>query len=541
MKIAGEQKRQAAGIREQLTSIGRLWAGFAEFIRAHAWLAGILAVILGLVYGNQAFNNYYYIDKEIMVNDAGSFYAYGDVGRFGMIFVKKLLGLSWYNPYLAGALLLITLWLTGMGGAYLFYSLDKRLKVAPLLIFMLLFLVYPTYVEQFLFQYQAFEVALGILLLVVSDWHLMLALREKSWLAFLLSLPLVVISFGIYQSMVPIQLCLYLGCFLMLLYGEEAEGKKRNVFAAVGWVVAHFLIAFVVYEVIAKLFFTHMDYLTDQVVWKDTELKVVLMYIKGYIRDVVMAEGIYYTPTYNICWIIGLGAMALLFLRLKRKSVWYGLGLLGVVLSPFFLTFIMGRFQFPRVQLTLPLACGVLWLFGSHVLLMELKAFWKRGAAAFLAAAGCAMIFMNAMPMMRLFYTRDVIGKADEMTAAMLIGDLDDVIAVHQGKPVIFIGHRQALVNATCYEEEVNGTYVVLSAFGIEYMMEPEYYYSTHRLLGFFKTLGFKFRGPTMEMMSSAYEDSKDMVVWPLEGSIKEFDDYVIVKLSAPEYDKAVP
>ena len=44
-----------------------------------------------------------------------------------------------------------------------------------------------------------------------------------------------------------------------------------------------------------------------------------------------------------------------------------------------------------------------------------------------------------------------------------------------------------------------------------------------------------------MEMMSSAYEDSKDMVVWPLEGSIKEFDDYVIVKLSAPEYDKAVP
>ena len=82
MKIAGEQKRQAAGIREQLTSIGRLWAGFAEFIRAHAWLAGILAVILGLVYGNQAFNNYFYIDKEIMVNDAGSFYAYGDVGRF---------------------------------------------------------------------------------------------------------------------------------------------------------------------------------------------------------------------------------------------------------------------------------------------------------------------------------------------------------------------------------------------------------------------------------------------------------------------------
>lgn len=541
MKAVGEQKKKAPSLKAQLAAIGQIWWGFVGFIKAHPWLAGGLAVILGLVYGNQAFNNYFYIDKEVMVNNAGSFYAYGDVGRFGMIFVKKLLGLSWYNPYLAGALLLITLWLAGMAAAYLFYSLDKRLKAVPLLIFMLLFLVYPTYVEQFLFQYQAFEVALGILFLIVSDWHLMLALRERNRLAFLLSLPLVVISFGIYQSMVPIQMCLYLGSFLMLLYGEEAEGKKRNVFATVGGVILHFLIAFVVYEVIAKLFFTHMDYLTDQVVWKDTELKVVLMYIKGYIRDVVMAEGIYYTLAYDICWVTGLAAMVLLFLRLKQKSVWYGLGLLGVVLSPFFLTFVIGRFQFPRVQLTLPLACGVLWLFGAHVVSVELKAVWRKAAVALLTFAGCAMVFMNVMPMMRLFYTRDVIGKADEMTAAMLIGDLDDVTALYQGKPVIFIGHRQALVNDSCYEEEVNGTYVVLSAFGIEYMFEPEYYYSTHRLLGFFRTLGFGFRGPTMEMMPSAYEDSRDMAAWPLEGSIQEFDEYVIVKLSDPKYDKTDP
>lgn len=541
---AGAKGKDAAakrGVGEQFAAIGRLWAGFVQFVRSHPWLAGGLAAVLGLVYGNQAFNNYFYTDKEVMVNNAGSFYAYGDVGRFGMILVKKLLGLSWYNPYLAGALLLIALWLAGMAGAYLFYSLDKRLKAAPLGIFMLLFLVYPTYVEQFLFQYQAFEVALGILLLIVADWHLMLALKERNWLAFLLSLPPVVICFGIYQSMVPIQLCLYLGCFLMLLYGEEAEGRKRNVFALIGWMILHFLIAFVVYEVIAKLFFTHIDYLTNQVLWKNTEPKVVLMYIKGYIRDVVMAEGIYYTPAYDICWIAGLAAMAVLFLRRKWRSVWYGLGLLGVVLSPFFLTFIIGRFQFPRVQLTLPLACGVLWLFGSHVVALELKNLWRKAAVALVTIAGCAAIFMNVMPMMRLFYTRDVIGKADEMTAVMLIGDLDEVTAIYQKKPVIFIGHRQALINASCYEEEVSSTYVVLSAFGIEYMFEPAYYYSTHRLLGFFRTLGFSFRGPTTEMMPSALEDSKDMAVWPLEGSIREFDDYVIVKLSSPEYDISAP
>lgn len=554
MKVAGAQRRKATaekdagalgkaaaeggGIREQLTAIGRVWAGFAEFVRSHPWPAGILAAILGLVYGNQAFSNYFYIDKEVVVNTAGSFSAYGDVGRFGMILVKKLLGLSWYNPYLAGALLLITLWLTGMAGAYLFYSLDRRLKAVPLGMFMLLFLVYPTYVEQFLFQYQAFEVVLGILFLILSDWHLMLALKENNKLAFLFSLPLTVISFGIYQSTVPIQMCLYLGSFLMLLYGEEAEGRKRNVFAAAGWIILHFVIALAVYELIAKLFFTHMDYLTGQVAWKDTEVKVVIRSILSYVRNVVAAEGIYYTLAYDICWATGLAAMVLLFLRLKRKAVWYGLGLLGVVLSPFFLTFVIGRFQFPRVQLTLPLACGVLWLFGSHVIATELKAVWSRAAVALLTFAGCAMLFMNAIPMMRLYYSRDVIGKADEMTATMMIGDLGGISSLYGGKPLIFIGHRHPLINETCYEEEVNGTYVVLSAFGIDYVFEPRYYYSSHRLLGYFKTLGFKYVGPTLEMMPSALEDSQDMPAWPLEGSIREFDDYVIVKLSDPKYDE---
>lgn len=531
MRETGMKKRGAKGLKWGMVT------GFVEFVRLHPWVSVGMAVFLWLIYGLQVFNNYFYIDKETMVNQVGGFSAYGDVGRFGMIFVKKLLGLSWYNPYLEGTLLLITLWLTGMAGAYLFYSLDKRLKAASLGIFMMLFLGYPTYAEQFLFQYQAFGVVLGMLFLIVSDWFLMLALKEGDRLAFFLSLPLVVISFGIYQSMVPMQLCLYLGCFLMMLYGEETEGKKRNVFAAAGTMIVHFLIAFLIYELIAKVFFTHMDYLTSQVAWKDTEPRVVLWAIYDYIRVVLRAEGIFYTFCYDICWIIGLAAMVLLFLRLKWKSVWYGLGLLGVVLSPFFLTFLIGRFQFPRVQLTLPLACALLWLFGSHVIATELREAPGRAASVFLGFAGCIMIYMNAMPMMRLFYTRDVIGKADEMTAAMVIGDLDEIAALYWGKPVIFIGHRQVPGNATCYESDVYDTYLLCSAFNMDYVFEPRSFYSTHRLLGFLRTLGFDFKGPSMYMMPSAVEDSYDMGIWPMEGSIREFDDYIIVKLSDPRND----
>ncbi|MCM1045011.1 MAG: hypothetical protein NC417_05840 [Candidatus Gastranaerophilales bacterium] len=45
--------------------------------------------------------------------------------------------------------------------------------------------------------------------------------------------------------------------------------------------------------------------------------------------------------------------------------------------------------------------------------------------------------------------------------------------------------------------------------------------------------MGFQnFQGPPNgDMMPSAYRDSEDMQIWPLEGSVREFDDYIIVKI----------
>lgn len=323
------------------------WSEFADFIKSHLMLAVGIAGFLGLIYGQQAFSNYFYIDKEVLVNIPGSFYNWNEIGRFGLILMKKLLGMSWYNPYLAGVMLLITLWMAAMAAGYLFYSIESRLTSPSLCVFMLLFLVYPTYVEQFLFQFQAFEVVLAIVLLLVSDWYLVLALREQNRLAFLVSVPLVVISFGIYQSMVPLQLCLYLGIFLMLVY--TGKGEKKTVFSAIGYSILHFLIAFGIYELLTKLFFGGGNYLNNQIIWKTGDYRTALMNILYYIDKVVEMKDVCYTLTYNLCWAIGLAALLVLFIRYRWKTFWYGLGLLGVVLSPFLLTFVTGNLQYYRM------------------------------------------------------------------------------------------------------------------------------------------------------------------------------------------------
>lgn len=337
------KKEWAANMKNKIVSLKNPWVGFADFIRTHLLLAVGVAAFLGLIYGGQAFSNYFYIDKEVLVNNPGSFINWGEIGRFGLIWIKKVLGMSWYNPYLAGVLLLIALWVAAMAAGFLFYTVECRLTAPSLYIFMLLFLVYPTYVELFLFQFQAFEVVLAIVFLLVSDWYLVQALRERNWLAFLVSIPLVVISFGVYQSMVPLQLCLYLGIFLMLVYA--GGGEKKIIFSVIGHTVSHFVVAFGIYEIISTLFFGGSDYLSGQVMWKTGDYKAVFLSIREYVGMVVKMKEVCYTLTYNLCWGIGLAALLVLFIRYRWKSFWYGLGLLGVVFSPFFLTFVTGIAQ----------------------------------------------------------------------------------------------------------------------------------------------------------------------------------------------------
>jgi len=131
-----------------------------------------------------------------------------------------------------------------------------------------------------------------------------------------------------------------------------------------------------------------------------------------------------------------------------------------------------------------------------------------------------------------LFFTMDIIGEADNMTALMMIDELREIPAAYEGKPLIFIGHGRGSVNPACFSPEETMTYVTMSAFEIDYEVEPRYYFSSYRILEYLKTLGFgQFQGPSDEMMPAAYGDCQDMPIWPLAGSIKEFEEATMEEL----------
>ncbi|MDE7323302.1 MAG: glucosyltransferase domain-containing protein [Lachnospiraceae bacterium] len=525
-----DKTRKEANARGGGANLKQSWVDFAGFVKSRPMLAGGMAAILALVYAGQAFSNYFYIDKEQLVNNPGSFYNWNEIGRFGLIFVKKIFNLSWYNPYLSGILLLVTLWLSAMAAGYLFYSVDSWFGSAPLGIFILLFLIYPTYVDQFLFQYQAFEVMLAVFFLLVSNWYLVRAVREQNRVAFAASIPLVVVAYGIYQNMVSIQMCLYLGIFLLMLYDRNAE--KNIVRTLIVQDILHFVITLAGYAAIAMFFWkAEGNYLGEQIGWSRGIFET-LRSIFYYFGLLVVSDGVYYTRAYVVCCLIGIISLILLVKRLGRKAFWYALGLAGVAVSPLFMSILMGGLIVPRIQMTLPLANAILWLFGFRVVCTEGKEHWKGGIRALAVLVGGILILMNAAPTMRMFYTRDVIGKADEMTTTVIVKDLGAFPASGAGKPIIFWGHREALTNPVCSEPDRTHACVFISAYEVQYFFEPKYFFSTYRIIGYWKTLGYDwFCGPTAEMMPLAYEHGADMPAYPCTGYIKEFDDYIIIKL----------
>jgi hypothetical protein len=260
-------------------------------------------------------------------------------------------------------------------------------------------------------------------------------------------------------------------------------------------------------------------------------LAATLRHVLGYGYRVVTGVGEAYTASYAICLVLLLALVVSLIARRRKGAVWYLLGGLGLAASPFYLCIITGSETVSRAQLMLPFTCALILMFLLQCLCGTEGLKFRSRAAALCALAALLCLYLDTVPLMRLFYTEDVVRRADEITAVRIIDELEDFASVHAGKSVVFIGHLEGQRNASSYSDDAD-MYVCGSVFGFDYGAEPKYFYSSHRILGYFQTLGFSYTKLSQEVMPEAYECARDMTCWPSEGSIQEFEHFVIVKLS---------
>lgn len=58
-----------------------------------------MAALLVLVYGKQAYSTDFYVDAEFIINHPRTIYNWDEIGRFGLIGIKMLLGGNWYTNW----------------------------------------------------------------------------------------------------------------------------------------------------------------------------------------------------------------------------------------------------------------------------------------------------------------------------------------------------------------------------------------------------------------------------------------------------------
>lgn len=499
------------------------------YIAKHPFHAILLLLGIWAGFGSFAFATDYYVDSEVVINIAGTNYNWLEIGRFGLVFVRKLLQTSWYNPYYTGILFLFFLWLAGMSFMYLCSKLFPKLPPFILTLGSLIFLTYPTFTEQYYFHFQAAEVAFGLWLCMLALGGFYLFVRDKRWSCFFITLPLVFLVFGIYQSFVPLMLCGYLAVFLNIITKEAVctFQIRRGILGS----IAHFFTAFISYELIDTLFFADSSYLSDQIIWSSSETGSLITSIKTILlccMRMLIGYDIFYTAILLFAILFATAACW----NLRNLPTWQLvlsiLSGIGITICPFLLTLLMGGNTATRSQFTYGLSAVFLIFFGIQAFLenASFKLYLNRHLSAisdsYMLLASVLLFIYTVFQIgtVRFIWNaHEDVTEFDRTTATAVMETLYDSFIVNDGVGTVLWGSIQP---ESEYDELLLRTpsYLFYSVFNLEHHMEPYCYYSTIRVLGYMESMGHTFTLPNNSVYSVSrfIMNRENLAAFPQEG-----------------------
>ena len=507
-------------------------------VSALVMLAGVL-----ISYVPYAFATDYYVDSEVVINIPGTNYNWLEIGRYGLVFARRLLNTNWYNPYYTGILLLLFLWLTGMTFAYICGKLFPKLSTPITTLGSLIFITYPTFTEQYYFHFQSAEIGLGLWLSMLAAGMFALFVRNRKWSCFFVTLPVYVLTFAIYQSFIPLTLCTYLAIFLSLIFKEEttADTVRRSIAGS----IVHFLIALVISQGINRICLPASGYLSDQVVWTSgTSLKDSILTVAAACIRMLIGHGIFYTTL--LLFAVMLCAASFWFYRQKpvAQIILGMLACVGIAATPFALTLLMGESTAIRSQFTYSLA-AVFLLYFSMQSLLEFGAISPKtpkisaNIKQYTITAVLLVITVTQIGTVRYIWKAHCyVADYDRETAEELIKTMYDTFIVNDKKGTIFWGYLQP---ETPYDETLKSSpsYLFTSVFNLEHNMEPYCFYSTNRILGYMESMGHTFTYPNQRThtISRYILNRENLAAFPEEGcSFIDVEAFTLNLGNCPEY-----
>lgn len=354
-----------------------------------------------------------------------------------------------------------------------------------------------------------------------------------------LALIFMVWSFGTYQALVPYFIAVSSIFFLVFyLYGQAPSDISWSGLCL--RMILMFLTGFLGYLILSKAiiyvrFGTFRTYLTDSYMsWGSVPLAQCISNILGDIKRLVFRE----LPVYSRLYVpVTLGTFMLSMhrgLTLKRKGApWLMAGLLVMISSCFFMTFVLGNYQVLRANMTEPLTFAFSAAF-LCLLLRDLEA-WslvKRLRSGRLLRYGCLLVLSMGL-MSQLDMTNryaELIHQVAEADVRMAEDIYDRTSSMRAPEnrsetPMVFAGSWSP-------DLPDNGVQP-WDATGISFFsIDSSSVQGSARIARFMNILGLETAEPDAVQYAAAMEAAESMPCWPSEGSCIYKDGVIIVKLS---------
>lgn len=514
---------------------------YLEKYRSQLLIPFVLAFLL---HGARMNSGIIGIDTEDLLHLQGDFYGgWLHTGRQGLVFLKYFLGNEQYNPYFAGGMTVLLFGAAVAAFLALWDRMGKKAGIAAWGCGALLWISHPAMAEQFYFSLQGMEICLGIGLTALALYFTFRWAEGGSafWAAG--GAAVLLLTFSVYQIFVVLYIFGTVALLLVQALGEVSEGTLQEGKTLMKRVVPYcavFLAAFLLNTLVTRLFFGSSDYLQNQIYWGHAPVKDCLHAIAGHVVKAFTGYG-------SIFYHLGLGVLALFdFIFLLYYLSGIRPGRRGVILffylallsTPFLMTVLLGGTPAMRSQMVLPAVTGFLGYLGIWLVQAQRGLSGGKKMQKLIFYCGAAICLIGGMQQAKvtgqLYYTDWCRYEQDAALGRSIIERIEQVRAdcgvevQPEALPVVMIGGREFSGNHSCVTGEVIGR----SFFNYDREVEPVFYWSTRRALGFLHTLGADYPQVPKEWVAEAALYSADMPVFPAEGSVQIKGGMIIVKLS---------
>lgn len=527
-----------------------------DYVKKHGRLIAVSVAAALLCFGFLAFSSNIRVDTEELINHPGTTVGWLTIGRYGLAFLKQILGLRVHKAFWSGFLFFVFFLLGANLLTFEIYHFSGKRERYPYWIFLLLYVTSNIWCYQIYFSLQQAEVACAMFLLVVAALLMMRGCFVEQGAANLLRFPaatvFLVIGLGAYQALAVYYIVICMVLFLVYLeaqafsYGksEETVQKKQNCRLVLGIVelLVQFGVSYAIYHVIANTWFmAASDYMENQMGWGRLSAVECVKNVLRTAKNILLGYG----PRNFSFYTIGVVLAVLLVLKIcrrkkKAEGTWSGLrfalyllALAGIVLAPFFMTIFMGEMLVTRSQFALPVTAAFLGMYGIGVLWeSETKPEGNRRKRGMLLCKICVWITLALQCGydLRLTYTDEVRYRQDaEKTDELLQILREENGGILPEQPVIFVGYQETESGNLCRRTEMYGW----SFFEWDYSVtQPTG--ATHRIVGLVQayTGNVLSESATEEQREKATEMAETMADFPKDGSVQVTEEFVVVRLS---------